>query len=132
MEDHLQYLRRISRTSEFRGLEDIEKGVKLVREYGVRPTDAARAMQMDRSRIRRAVKAVDEGRKIGANGKPAILTPNEEAQLASIVKENIKKKTPLKYKEFKEAVCHPLPFLSHRFAKYLSTQRSKYFFSIFP
>jgi transposase len=110
MDEYKQFLKKLIARREFRKLGDVEKAVKLNKEYGTSQEDAAAVCGVSRNQLRKGKKAVEEGRDVGVVGRPTLLNPKEEEQLVALVKENVKKNTPLKYLEFKDAVCTPLPF----------------------
>jgi hypothetical protein len=121
MDDQRQYWKKIIAGRQFRKLGDVGKAVKLYTEYTTGQRDAAKVCGVSRGALRKGLKAVEEGREVSAIGRPPLLEPKEEEQLVAIVNDNIKKNTPLKYTEFKDAVCTPLAFFKIYFSKYLST-----------
>lgn len=83
----------IIKRREFRNISALEKAVILVQEHGGSVHGVAKLCDVDRNQLRRALKAIEEGRNIGVNGRPSLLTLKEEEQLISVVKENIQKNT---------------------------------------
>lgn len=90
---------------DYRNLAPAAQGVKLMAEQGAKLSEACKATGTDKNAIKRAKKALEEGREVGVNGRPKNLRPGEEEELARIVQSNIEKKTPLTYLEFKDEVC---------------------------
>lgn len=130
-EEEQKKLKSISLGAEYRGLTNVEKAVKLVQEHSAKPTTAANAMGVEKNKLKRALKAVEEGRNMGVRGRPTLLQPEEEEVLVSIVKGKINQKTPPKFSEFTADVCTTLAFLATYFPSYLHTQRPKIFIFIF-
>lgn len=130
--DNVKKAQRIARTVEYRGKNQMEKAIKLVNEEDIPVQIAAKATGVDRFALSRALKSKEEGREVGSVGRPRVLTQEEEDKLVSIVKEKIKNKTPLTYKQFKTMVCAHLALFSLPFSQYLSTQHPIIICLFFP
>jgi transposase len=97
-------LKCVARTSEYRGLSQLEKGLKLIDEEGASLREAAEAVGITLSSLFRAKKARAENRDVGVPGRPRILNTKEEATLVqAIVDADIAGK-PLTYKRLREVV----------------------------
>jgi transposase len=66
------------------------KAVLLVLKYGLSQKAAARALGVNLSVVRKAVKASKEGREIGRIGRPPKLNEEEKGELTSTVEKMIK------------------------------------------
>jgi len=104
-QDNTKQLTYLLATNEFRGLEDIEKAVKLVEEHEANKSLAAKVCHVDRSALRRALQAKKERRPWGVPGRSRNLTLAEEERLESLVDNEIKRKQPPSYKAFQDMVC---------------------------
>ena len=80
-------LSRISRTSDYRGLSPVEKGLKLMEEEEVSLRQAAETVGITISMLQRAQRALAEGRDVGKHGRPRILNTKEERMLVEAVVE---------------------------------------------
>ena len=68
--------------NDIRQLQDVgQKAAMLCLKYRVPQRAAAEALKVSRGLVRRAVDAVNKGRNIGTNGRPRILSSDEEAKL---------------------------------------------------
>ena len=68
-------------TAAYRGLEDVEKAVKMCNEEGISERVAAKACNVSRGAVERAKKAKKEGRDWGLTGRPRLLAPEYEVEL---------------------------------------------------
>ena len=83
----ISQLRKNFSTSDFRHLSKVEKAVKLVHDFNVPSSLAAESVNMSRTTLQRATRAVAEEREIGRCGKPRIFNEIENAQLINDLNE---------------------------------------------
>jgi len=83
MDDEIE---RIIAQSDVRAISDLmEKAVFIKTSTNIGYTRVANHFKIARSSLRRAVKAFQEGRELGQNGRPPIVQPEDEVELQKIV-----------------------------------------------
>jgi hypothetical protein len=79
-------LRRNLATSDFRGLTQMEKGMKLIEDLNISARIAADILEINQTSFRRALRARADGRQIGRVGKPPIFNEEEEINFLEYLK----------------------------------------------
>lgn len=105
-------------TSEYRGLDELERAVKLVEDKHTSASEAARICGVSRAAVRRGIEAHKKGRDIGLTGRPRLLSPAEEKQLVNVLEEADQKKQPIKFEQFQDVVCYYILFSVTVFLEY--------------
>jgi len=81
-------IERIIAQSDVRAISNpMEKAVFIKMNAKIGYRRVGNHFDISRSSLRRAVKAFEEGRKLGQNGRPSIVQPEDEVELQKVVQE---------------------------------------------
>jgi len=72
-------------TREFRGLSNINKAIKFIKEKMGTYREAEEIFHVSKSQIQRAIKALDVGREVGKNGRSLLLTDDQEKEFWALM-----------------------------------------------
>lgn len=102
-------------SAQFRSLtSDLERAISLHRNGGIPQINAAKEFGISCSKLRRALKAFDEGREKGKNGRPGYLTSSDEKQLVQEIANRSKSLDSMNNRKVRSTVRHlfAVPFQS--------------------
>lgn len=125
-EKSLKDIKRELGTAEIRALEtSVDKAVHLISEKKFFARSVSDALGIERTKIRRAKKAIEKGRRAGLNGRPTNLTDQQEQELVDwLIQESLfgRSKSKLELKSEAERIYER----SNGFKKFPSSWSSKF------
>ena len=81
MAQERQKIEKLLASSAYRSLPEVERAMKLVNDEGLSQNKASMYSRVERTKLRRAIKAQKAGRPVGQVGRPRILNDNMEELL---------------------------------------------------
>lgn len=97
----LEYYQRLLAESDFRNRSSHEQAVILNTAYGLRPVDVQTLTGVKKDALRRAVKAMREGRDLGKNGCPRHYTTLEEELIVGEVVDKLSNDEEVNYESIR-------------------------------
>jgi hypothetical protein len=105
MGDKVKFASSLRLTAAYRGLNKLDQAVKMNEEDKISMRVAAEACNVKVGKIERAIKAKKEGRNIGVNGRPTLLSIKEELELVKLIAEAESKQEHLTLEQVQMKVC---------------------------